>query len=160
MGRMAKRVEDNKKHLTKAEKDARQKVEMVLSGNTDNVIAPDWLGETAQQIFLKVANDLLELRIVSNLDVDALAMYADAYASYLECVETIRDDGMMIENRFGDRIAHPMIAKQQQYFSQMSKIANEFGLTPASRAKIANALSKPTEPDKPKTVEEVMFDDI
>ncbi|WP_426453833.1 phage terminase small subunit P27 family [Paenibacillus sp. S-38] len=130
-----------KKHLTKEEIELRQEREKKLQPSTNRTNPPAWLCDTAKKEFRRIAKELKEIDLLTNVDVNALALYCDAYADYIEITRIIKNDGFMVEhtNKSGvtNEVAHPLLAKKKQMHEQMRSLAVEFGLTPASRAKIA-----------------------
>lgn len=131
----------NPNNLTKAEIKRRQTNEEKLKPNTDSIRAPSWLDEKALEEWERIAGELEELELLTNVDLSILAIYCDAYSKYLLATETIESQGMFMEytNKGGatNVIEHPSVKAQIKYSDLMRKIGIEFGLTPASRAKIA-----------------------
>lgn len=165
MGRNAKPIalqllEGNKGKYSKKQLEERMERENALKPNTDNVNAPNWLSPFAKEEFEKMANELMTIDMLTNVDVNALAMYCDAYARYVECTQMIQEEGLMVEytNKAAEtnKVPHPLLTKQKALFEQMKALSTEFGLTPAARAKIA--IKK--EPEKEKTTEEILFGDV
>jgi P27 family predicted phage terminase small subunit len=143
MGRNAKPIQlhlvDKKKHLTKAEID--QRLENEIKPKTDKIRCPSWLDKVARSKWNSLVKELKELDLMTNIDIDALATYCDAYSQYVECTAIIREEGLMVEytNKAAEtnKVPHPLLTKKVQLHNQMRSLANEFGLTPASRAKLA-----------------------
>ncbi len=164
MGRKAKPIqlhllEGNKNRLTKKQIEQRLEVEQRLKPKTDKVKPPSWLDSTAKKEFKRIAAELMELELLTNIDVNALAAYCDAYSDYIKCTKIIQEEGLMVEytNKAAEtnKVPHPLMTKKRQLYDQMKSIASEFGLTPAARAKIAI----PKKDEKPKTEEERLFGD-
>lgn len=86
-------------HYSKAEKSAilrRQELEEALSKGS-GFLPPEWIGVASRKIFDEVIAQYkkLGLNYLSDLDMNALAMYADALAEYLTYkseLPKIRDD--------------------------------------------------------------------
>ena len=143
MGRKAKPVDlivmEGKTHLTKAEIDARKKRE--IKPNTENVKCPDWLCDVGREEWNRIEPDLIELGLLTNIDVNILAIYCDAYAKYIEASQYIQQHGMVMEyeNKNGvvNLVANPYVAVANKYSTIIKKYCEEFGLTPTSRAKIS-----------------------
>lgn len=164
MGRNAKPIhlhllQGNKSRLTKKEIEKRVEVENKLKPKKDKVKPPKWLDSIAKKEFKRIAEELMELDLLTNIDVNALAAYCDAYSDYIKCTQIIREEGLMVEytNKAAEtnKVPHPLLTKKKQLHEQMKSLASEFGLTPVARAKIA----LPKEKDKPKTEEEQLFGD-
>ncbi|MBR1390915.1 MAG: phage terminase small subunit P27 family [Lachnospiraceae bacterium] len=85
----------NKKHLTKAEIEARKNAE-VLAPN-DKVRPPNYLTQEQRKKFRKLAKELLEINLIANVDCDALARLLIAQDQYIEITEQIRQTPLMVD---------------------------------------------------------------
>lgn len=164
MGRKAKPIhlhllEGNKNRLTKNEIEYRVETEQRLKPKKDKVKPPSWLDPIAKKEFKRIAKELAELDLITNVDVNALAAYCDAYSEYIRCTEIIREEGLMVEytNKAAEtnKVPHPLLTKKKQLHEQMRSIAIEFGLTPSARARLA----MPKKEEKPKSEAELLFGD-
>ncbi|WP_077616920.1 phage terminase small subunit P27 family [Caenibacillus caldisaponilyticus] len=165
MGRKAIPIElqlinGNKNRLTKSEIEQRREAEKKIKPKSNKVKPPAWLNDVAKKEFKRIVKEMQELEILTNVDVDALALYCDAYASYIECTRIIDEEGMMVEytNKAAEtnKVPHPLLTKKKQLAEQMKALATEMGLTPASRAKLAMPKEQPKEP----TEFERLFGDV
>ncbi|WAH44514.1 phage terminase small subunit P27 family [Alicyclobacillus fastidiosus] len=131
----------NKSRLTKKEIEQRAMAEKSLRPRADNIRPPTWLDSVAKKEFKRIAKELQELELLTNVDVNALAAYCDAYADYVECTRIIREEGLLVEytNKAAEtnKVPHPLLTKKKQLHDQMRSLSLEFGLTPSSRAKLA-----------------------
>ncbi|PFV26776.1 phage terminase small subunit P27 family, partial [Bacillus cereus] len=78
IGRKAKPIhlhllEGNTNRLTKDEIEQRLKAEKQLQAKKDKVKPPTWLDSIAKKEFRRIAGELLELDVITNIDVNALA---------------------------------------------------------------------------------------
>lgn len=148
----------NPNRLTKAEIEARQQAEEQFKPNTDNIKPPIWLDAVGKKEWNRVAKELEELNILTNVDIAALGMYCDAYSKYQLATEKINKEGMFIEytNKAGatNMIEHPAVKAQVKYADLIKKLCSEFGLTPSARAKIT--LPRQHE-EKEETLEDKLF---
>ena len=148
----------NPNRLTKAEIEARQQAEEQFKPNTDNINPPAWLDLVAKKEWNRIAKELEELNILTNVDIAALGMYCDAYSKYQLATEKINKEGMFIEytNKAGatNMIEHPAVKAQVKYADLIKKLCSEFGLTPSARAKIT--LPRQHE-EKEETLEDKLF---
>jgi len=159
---------DGKKHLTKAEIEKRKAAEEAITNGTDKVKPPSWLCKVGKKEFRIRAKELLAIKLITNADVNALAVYCDTYADYLTCVQIIRDDKMMVDAKSGSsgpkgnsvsvtkNVPHPLLVKKRQLAEQLQKLGAEFGFTPSARAKIAMPKKEP----KKKTAFEETFGNV
>ena len=76
-----------KKHLTKAEIEDRKSKE--IKAPSDKVKAPSYLPADLKKEFNKIAKELKEIGIITNLDIDALARFIIAKKMYLELTKQI-----------------------------------------------------------------------
>ncbi|PEL80046.1 phage terminase small subunit P27 family [Bacillus wiedmannii] len=145
MGRKAKPIhlhllEGNANRLTKEEIEQRLAAEKKLQAKKDKVKPPTWLDSIAKKEFKRIAGELLDLDVITNIDVNALARYCDAYSDYVVATKIVREEGLMVEytNKAAEtnKVAHPLLAKKKQFHEQMKSLEVEFGLTPSARAKI------------------------
>jgi P27 family predicted phage terminase small subunit len=153
-------INGNKNRLTKREIEARKAAEERLKPKADRVRPPAWLSDEAKREFKRIAKEMQDLGVLTNVDVDALALYCDAYAAYVECTRIIEAEGLMVEytNKAAEtnKVPHPLLTKKKQLAEQMKALATEMGLTPASRAKLA----MPRQPEKEPTEFDKMFGDV
>lgn len=68
--------------------------------------------------------------------IPTLVMLADNLHIFNMCKDQIRKDGLMIVDRFGVMVKHPLIKVQNDSQIQIVKLLNEFGLTPKSVGKL------------------------
>lgn len=59
-----------------------------------------------------------------------LTMLATQYQVFLDCKERIKKDGLMISDRFGALVKHPLLKVQTDSQIQIVKLVSEFGLSP------------------------------
>lgn len=140
MGRRAKPVEllvlNGKKHLTKEEIQKRRDAEAKLKPPADAVKPPSWLSKEARKVWKRVIASLDPLKIVTNADVEQLAMFCDAAARYAECSQIIAKEGIVIIGPKGP-MQHPAAVAQAKYATIVTRIGSKFGLDPSGRASLA-----------------------
>lgn len=61
-----------------------------------------------------------------------LSMLATQYQVFVDCKERIKQDGMMITDRFNSLIKHPLLKVETDAIIQCNKLVQEFGLSPKS----------------------------
>lgn len=151
LGRPKMSVNTSKKHYTKAEIEAKRLAE--IKGNNDNIKAPDFLTDAKQQQeFAKIANELIELGIMSNLDCDVLGQYIqskDSYIFYSNSIEKIKKGCKTLESLLAQTgYLKEFEGMKDKAFKQCQTIANSLGLTISSRCKLV--APKPAEQPKSK----------
>lgn len=78
-------VMNGRKHLTKAEIEARKNAEVVAPNN--KVKPPSYLTPEQKKKFRKIAKELLEIKLIANVDCDALARLLIAQDQYIEITQ-------------------------------------------------------------------------
>ena len=76
-----------RKHLTKAEYEARKKAE--VTAPCDNVTPPAYLTKKEKEKFNEIAQQLIDIGIMTNLDCDVLARYVRADSEYLKLTKQL-----------------------------------------------------------------------
>jgi P27 family predicted phage terminase small subunit len=156
MGRAPKPVslqvaQGNPNRLTKEEIERRQAVEESLHFKADKIKPPTWLGGQAKRTFKFLVKEFEGLNLLVNVDSYVLALFCDAYHSYIECTLIIERDGYVIEgSRSAEAgvVAHPLLAKKTQLAAQMNKQMSLLGLSPVDRVRLTNLLPQPEENDE------------
>jgi phage terminase small subunit len=125
-----------RKHLTKAERAARESAEKELARQTRVTIhAPKWLSVEARKIFDSTKHRMRGLKLLDNIDADLLALYSDAIAHYRTEAEV----------------------KDKQAWSRIAlSYAEKLGISASSRARLAKKRAEQTTPDEL----EQLFDDV
>lgn len=146
-----------KKHLTKAEIEARKNAEVVAPN--DRVKPPPYLTPGLKKKFRKLAKELLEVNLVANVDCDALARLLIAQEQFLEVTSQIRETPLMLDIpvyeartdpdtgkeglvQVGTRLAvngerERLMAMQDRCMKQCRQGASDFGMTVSSRCRLA-----------------------
>lgn len=136
-------VAKGKKHLGKKEIEKRRSEE--IHAPNDMIVAPDYLTKIQKEKFDAYAKQLIELNILSNLDIETLARYItanDMYETITKKMRTkkVRDDIILLED---------YSKMQERYFKLSRSIANDLGLSVSSRCKLV--VPKPPDPTPPKS---------
>lgn len=115
-----------------------------IKGNSDKLYAPDFIkdDDVALSKFEQLVCELKQADIIANVDIDLLAVYADAYSNYVKSTIILSMQPMVEEqeNKLGaiTKVQNPYIKIQQSYSAQLIKLASLFGLSPADRTRIAH----------------------
>jgi P27 family predicted phage terminase small subunit len=143
-------LEGNKNRKTKKEIEHRQKVETALKPGSDNIRPPMWLCKDGKKVFKALAKELMSINLVTNIDVHAMARWAQCHVKYKDCAEIVNKEGVQVTkpNSAGFLVPgpNPLLITMKQLNEQMTKIESEFGLSPASRAKLAMPPKEEKEP--------------
>ena len=132
-------VAKGKKHLTKKEIDGRRERELKVPFT--DVQPPDFLSAAQKKKFNGIAEKLLALNIMTELDVDCLARYVlahDMYLAYTNAVTTLIKANDLV-------LLKDMQNLQDKAFKQAQTAARDLGLTITSRCRIV--VPQPPEED-------------
>lgn len=131
-------IAKDKSHLTKEQIEQRRAQELHVPFR--DVKAPAYLSKKQKAKFMQIAEKLLALGIMTELDVDCLAMYVlshDLYLSYTKTMAQLAEKNDIA----GLKTVQGM---QDKAFRQAQMSARELGLTITARAKLVI----PTFPDE------------
>lgn len=135
-----------KKHLTKQEIEERKASE--IKAPNDRVTAPNYLNKDLKREFNKIAKQLKEIGIITNLDVDALGRFVLAQHMYEKVT------AKMIELDPLDPDFNALVLNQDKFFKQARAAAGDLGLTISSRCKL---VAPKKEDNTPQTKEQKLF---
>lgn len=99
-------------------------------------VIPEGLSKSAKKHWGLVSKQLLDARILTDLDIHALSMYCESYATYLNANEQIQKYGPIVKAPSGYPVQSPYLSIANKAFDQMKSILIEFGMTPSSRTRI------------------------
>ena len=84
-----------------------------------------------QQFMLAVEKHLIDkFNVINNEWEGLLQMLATTYDLYINCKEKIKEEGLLITNRFNAIEKNPLLKVQIDAQIQCLKMVQEFGLTP------------------------------
>ena len=160
-------VMKGKKHLTKAEIEARKNSE--VTAPNDKVKPPVYLAANLKKQFRKLAKELLEIKLIANVDCDALARLLIAQEQYLEITEQIRKTPLMLDVPVYETKENPDTGKEERVqvgtmqvvndererlmiiqdrcMKQCRQGASDFGMTVSSRCRLAVPKTKDEKPE-------------
>ena len=112
-------------------------------------VPPHHLTTDAVEEWNRVATELFNLGILSEIDRAALAAYAMAYGRWVQAERAIakmaeKDQltgGLMIKTSNGNAIQNPLVGTANKAASDMMRYAAEFGMTPSARTRIETQAS-------------------
>ena len=137
-----------KKHLSKAEKEARQASE--VQPCADSIVAPSFLTAKQKKRFNLLAAQLEKIKIMGETDCEALARYITAQDLYEQTVKELRDlpknkpqleecadmeEYYIVLDLWG-KTQERLDKRQDRYFKQAQTAARDLGLTISSRCKL------------------------
>lgn len=98
-------------------------------------VCPDWIGEYGRALWDQQAPLHHRLGTLTEADHPAFAAMCEAWDTYRRAVVGLRDELTHVTPNNGVS-AKPEASVRKQALADFSKLANEFGLTPAARARI------------------------
>ena len=93
---------------------------------------PAGMSPAAKERWKQTAKHLHDSGILTVLDTDALRLYCDAYARYLDASDIIAKEGLTVETDYTKK-SNPAVAILNQAADLMLKIMRDFGMTPSAR---------------------------
>lgn len=98
---------------------------------------PRWLPEDAKPIWKEHARQLWQLRLLTEIDVDAYAAYCETMALYRLASGMVRlPQGAARANGAGTLKATPWVAIRRETLDQLRRLWGDFGMTPSARSRI------------------------
>lgn len=97
---------------------------------------PAWLEEEAKKEWKRMAKQLEQLGILTEIDMAAFAGYCQAYARWKEAEEYISEHGVVMKAPSGYCQQVPQVSIAQTYLKIMNRFCEQFGLTPSARSRI------------------------
>lgn len=123
-------VAKGKKNLTKAEIEKRRAEELKVPFT--DVQPPPYLNESLREEFMEIADQLLQLKIMTELDEDTLARYLIAKQQYLQITSQLNK--AMAQQDLESMVK--LQNMQDKAFKQCRSGASDLGLTITSRARL------------------------
>jgi P27 family predicted phage terminase small subunit len=108
---------------------------------------PEWLEDEAKDEWKRLANNLNNLGLLTELDMATFASYCQAYARWKEAEEFITRHGSIVKTKTGYWQQVPQVSIAHANQKIMMQAASEFGLTPSSRSRIIAGEKKSNEAD-------------
>lgn len=96
----------------------------------------------AKDIFKAKANQLIALRVLTELDLEHLAVYANSLDILFGCMEKMREPPVPRYDKEGNIAGYvfpPEVSLYKQMVDHVNRIGAEFGFTPVSRQRINQA---------------------
>ncbi|WP_242862420.1 phage terminase small subunit P27 family [Clostridium massiliamazoniense] len=150
IARPKKPLELQTKHLTQEERAELEYRQELIKTNSDQLEkSPKWLRDKiARNEWKRLVEQFRTISVISNLDLNNLGAYCNAYSSYIETTKLLKDEPLTIQytNKGGatNIIENPLIKIQMKYSDEMRKYSSLLGLSIDSRLKLASIKSTET----------------
>lgn len=99
-------------------------------------VMPDWLTGRAASAWRELVPELARIGLLTVVDGHALAVYCEAWATYVEASERVRREGVLVESYRGGMAKNPAAQIMRDSADLMLKVGSQFGLSPATRARL------------------------
>ena len=146
-----------RKHLTKAEIENRQKTE--VKAKSDNIQPPKFLGAKQKKRFMEIANELLEINIMPNMDRETPGLLIVVQDKLIAYNKAMKKTPLMVKRRLSlekrDEYGKPFMKEVEEMvvnpeynqlqimrgrvFKECRQGAADFGLTVSSRCRLVVA---------------------
>ncbi len=130
-----------KKNLTKKEIEERRAQE--VKAPADNVKAPSYLPKNLKKEFDRLAQEMVEIKIMTNLDCEALARFVISEYNYQRVTKKLLKVGV-VNPAFKD-----LLLSQEKLFKMARQAASDLGLTISSRCKLVVPKQEKKEKETP-----------
>lgn len=97
---------------------------------------PNHLNAQARIEWTRVVKELAAMKLLTSADADALAMYCETYARWVDASKCLAEKGMVHITENGYPVLSPYVTIVNQFMRTMQRLLTEFGMTPASRSRI------------------------
>ncbi len=136
MGRQKKVAASTKKHLSKRDKELREKQEKAIKVDR-NLEVPEAIQDDpiAVEEFIRIRDAAEKIDLWDDLDLSVLTIYCKSYSSYLEVTKAIEFNGYVVEGKHGERIS-PWVTAQSRYIDTIFRCSAKLGLSTTDRLKI------------------------
>lgn len=160
-------VMKGKKHFTKAEIEARKNTE--VTAPNDKVRPPAYLTPEQKKKFRKLAKELLAIKLIANVDCDALARLLIAQEQFIEVTEEIKKTPLMLDIPVYEEQENPdtgekervqvgtrqvvngererLMVIQDRCMKQCRQGAGDFGMTVSSRCRLVVPKAQTAKPE-------------
>ena len=109
---------------------------------------PPWtLTKEAKREWIRLCAVLTPAGVLTALDADALALWAETIARYLQASKDLAHHGSLITGPNGIPVVNPAQAIIRQSLATMQRYQTEFGATPSARMRVkGNQGAAPADP--------------
>lgn len=104
---------------------------------------PAWLDDAAKQEWTRLAPMLVRHGVLTEMDLDALTAYCQAWVTWKDATQKIRSFGMVIKTTGGFPMQSPYIPIANKAMATMKGLMTEFGMTPSSRNRVTRVEEAP-----------------
>ena len=105
---------------------------------------PTNLSKEAKREWTRIVPKLLEVGLLTELDSAVLAMYCDAYGTWVKASKKVNEEGEVVQvGKYSYPQQNPWLTVKNKAIEQMNKSLSELGLSPSARTRIRTKAGKP-----------------
>ena len=97
---------------------------------------PDHLDEVAQKEWKRVVRILMKMRVLTEADQVMLGIWCQTYSTMIDAQDKLKQAGTLYKSKGGFVQVSPLFGIVNKCVHVMSRIATEYGLTPAARVRL------------------------
>lgn len=97
---------------------------------------PKWLKGRAAAAWKEIVPELARIGLLTVVDGHALAVYCEAWATYVQASEIVRAEGILVDSYRGGKAKNPAAQIMRDSADLMMKVGGQYGLTPATRTRL------------------------
>ena len=117
---------------------------------------PAHLNAAAQQEWDRLAGVMHEMGVLTTVDRAGFAAYCQCYGRWVEAEEKLRETPLLYKTQSGYIQQSPWLSVANKQLELMGRYMTEFGLTPASRSRVAAVIEEASAPDRVTKIELVV----
>jgi P27 family predicted phage terminase small subunit len=95
---------------------------------------PEWLGKDGRAAWSRESSRLVELGVLTEIDVSAFSMYCRCFDEIAWCDKILEEQGHFFTAQSGYIGQHPAVNQRFKWIDLKRRYEAEFGLTPSSRS--------------------------
>lgn len=111
---------------------------------------PTWLSREAKAEWRRVVPGLARLDLLKEEDRAALTNYCETWATYVDAIRQVREQGIVVENRSVRKdgtesvwlTKNPAVAVAEAASKLLRSWCHEFGLTPSAEARVTRGVGE------------------
>jgi len=103
----------------------------------DDLIPPDWLSEPAQAKWHELAPVLADNGLLTECDLDTLAIYCATWVRWKDAEAALQREGMTTTAQSGYKQVSPFYTIASKSQAELRALADRLGLNPSARSRIS-----------------------
>ena len=117
---------------------------------------PEHLSDTAREEWHRIAGSLNKIGLLTQVDRSTMAAYCQCYGRWVEAEQKLKETPLLYQTQTGYVQQSPWLSVANKQLELMGRYMTEFGLTPASRSRVAAVVEGATAPERVTKIELVV----